>query len=162
MKYDISEWDKYAKPLNQLNMHRCGPEKPNAKYFVYTGNTTYGIQNLEYDSFSRSMLAAVYEGKKQQFPNYPMFFIDCAKCPETETLIGIGEKGETVSLTDLESGVGDSGISGSDFPPGSTGIASLGDGYFYIAEPFKNDDGYGGTIRLYKLDQSKMNFIEIC
>lgn len=161
LQYDISAWDKYAKPLNQLNMHRCGPEKPNAKYFVYTGNTTYGIQNLEYDRFSDVMIAAVYKGKKEQFPNYPMFFIDCTKKPQTEILKGVGEKGLVLKLTDLGSGVCNCQICGSTFAYGSTGIASLGEGYFYIAEPLKIDGCYGGKIDLYKLDRENLTFVKV-
>lgn len=161
LQYDISHWDTYARPLNQLSMHRCGPEKPDAKYFVYTGNTTYGIQNLEYDAFSRTLLAAVYQGKKEQFPNYPMFFIDCTQKPKTEILKGVGETGMVLPLTDLGSGSCRTEICGSTFPHGSTGIASLGDGYFYIAQPFKNDHGYGGVINLYKLDSENLTFVKV-
>ena len=161
LKYDISRWDDYAQPLNQLNMHRCGPTNPDAKYFVYTGNTTYGIQNLEYDSFSRTMIAAVYEGQKAQFPNYPMFFIDCTKQPKTEMLKGVGEEGQVLSLTDLGSGICDGEICGSRFPHGSTGIISLGDGYFYIAQDFCNEKGFGGVIDLYRLDRENLTFTKV-
>lgn len=159
LKYDVSDWDKYAQPLNQLNMHRCGPEKPDAKYFVYTGNTTYGIQNLEYDRFSGTMIAAVYEGEKPQFPNYPMFFIDCTKEPQKQMLKGVGEEGPVIPLTDFGSS-GSSEINGSTFPHGSTGIASLGNGYFYIAEPFKGENGYGGVISLYTIDRENLTFVK--
>lgn len=161
LQYDISEWSQYSHPLNQLNMHRCGPEKPNAKYFVYTGNTTYGIQNLEYDRYSDIMIAAVYAGKKEHFPNHTMFFIDCTKSPKTETLRGIAEEGSVLTLTNLDSDDCSSPLCGSDFPHGSTGIASLGEGYFYIAEPFKYNDYYGGNICLYKLDCKELTFIKI-
>lgn len=161
LQYDISDWSKYAQPLNQLDMHRLGPEKPKAKYYVYTGNTTYGIQNLEYDSYSDTMIAAVYKGSKKQFPNYPMFFIDCTKAPKAEILKGIGENGSVLSLTDLNSGACTGPIFGSNFPHGSTGIASLGGGYFYIAELFENEDGNGGNIYLYKLDRKELTFVKV-
>lgn len=60
-------------------MHRQGPKAPDSKYFVYTGNTTYGIQNLEYNPCTGYMFAAVYQGKKPGFPNYPMYVIDMQK-----------------------------------------------------------------------------------
>lgn len=158
LKYDILELNKYAKPLNQLDMHRCGPQKPDSKYFVYTGNTTYGIQNLEYDADLNAMIAAVYPGKKERFPNYPMFFIDCSKKPSTEILKGINKEGEVIALTDFESGICSGDICGSTFAHGSTGIASLGDGYFYIAEHYKNEKGYGGIINMYKFNREKLTF----
>jgi len=161
LKYNISCWNNYAKPLNQLCMHRSGPQKPDEKYFVYTGNTRYGIQNLEYDRYTDTMLAAVYRGKKETFPNYSMFFIDCAKEPQMETLKGVGKQGMVIPLTDLESRAYQGEICGSHFPHGSTGIVSLGEGYFYIARPFTDDKGYGGTIDLYKIDQENLSFVKL-
>jgi len=158
--YDVSKLDKYAAPLNQSDMHRCGPEYPTAKYFVYTGNTTYGVQNLEYDSQTRTMLAAVYCGKKTGFPNYPMFFIDCTKAPEAVTLKGVGHEGLKLSLTLPDCDTADE-IPGSRFPLGSTGMISLGDGYYYFAKDFKDERGFGGTITLHHLADSEPYFIQI-
>ena len=159
LQYDITDWEKYAQPLNQLNMHRNGPEKPNNKLFVYTGNTTYGIQNLEYDPYTKTMLAAVYKGQKPQFPNYDMFFIDCTKQPENVLLTGVNETGLRLSLSDLF-GATDS-ITGSTFPHGSTGIATLGDGYFYIAQPIQTNGVHGGVIDLYRIDRENKTFIPV-
>jgi hypothetical protein len=135
-------------------MHRCGPEYPTAKYFVYTGNTTYGVQNLEYDSQTRTMLAAVYCGKKPDFHNYSMFFIDCTKAPEAVTLKGVGHEGLKLSLTLPDRDTADE-IPGSRFPLGSTGMISLGDGYYYFAKDFKDERGFGGTITLHHLADSE-------
>ena len=52
-------------------------------------------------------------------------------------------------------------ISGSHFPLGSTGIISLGEGYFYIADSFAKDSGHGGVIELYKLDRKNLSFIKV-
>ena len=52
LQYDTDEWDDLEGPLAQDNIHTCGPEKPRRRYFVYTGNTTYGIQNFEYDEYT--------------------------------------------------------------------------------------------------------------
>ena len=149
LKYDISDWDKYAKPLNQLDMHRSGPEKAYGKYFLFTGNTTYGIQNLEYDPVSGLMLAAVYVGKKEAFPNYSMFFIDCSKTPE----------GDKIFLADIAEKDEKTGITGSNFPYGSTGIATLQDGKFLFSHEYKNNNGWGCEIHKYKFDNGK--FTEI-
>lgn len=161
LKYDISDWKNYTQPLNQRNMHRYGPEKPDAKYFVYTGNTTYGIQNLEYDAFSQSMIAAVYPGQKAQFPNYPMFFIDCTHAPKAELLKGVNKEGLVIPLTDFGSNLCCHPIPGSAFPHGSTGIASLGNGYFYISEPFTRENGHGGVITLYQFNHEKLTFEKV-
>jgi len=157
--YDISCWDAYAKPLNQHSMHRCGPESPEAKYFVFTGNTRYGIQNLEYDACMGAMVAAVYTGAKPQYPNYPMYFIDCAAQPEKKQLSGLREEGLCLPLKRFSAS--QSEICGSSFPHGSTGMASLGDGYFYIAEPFQRGNEYCGVIRLYRFDWDTQTFLPV-
>ena len=159
LQYDITNWAQYAQPLNQLNMHRNGPAVPNNKYFVYTGNTTYGIQNLEYDPYTETMIAAVYKGQKPQFTNYDMFFIDCKTQPQTVLLQGVGENGQRLSLSDLFGAVDT--ITGSFFPHGSTGIATLGDGYFYIAQPMQTNGVHGGVIDLYRMDRENKTFIPV-
>ncbi|MBQ7936364.1 MAG: hypothetical protein IJ333_08510 [Clostridia bacterium] len=159
LQYDITNWEQYAKPLLQAEMHRSGPEYPEAKYFVYTGNTRYGIQNLEYDAYTHSMLAAVYKGEKEQFANHSMFFIYCGEEPRLCNLKGIFEEGETLPLAEFSRG--DSGMGGSDFLHGATGLIALGDGYYYISEGFKQEKGYGGHIRLYQLDAENVDFKEV-
>lgn len=156
LQYDTSNWDQYGKPLDQLDMHRDGPASPDSKYFVYTGNTTYGIQNLEYDPSSDTMIAAVYKGQKEQFPNFSMFFINCAVPPKIELLKGIGKVGLELSLTNFKNTSDE--ITGSNFPHGSTGIASLGGGYFYISQPLRSENSHGGVIDLYKLDRENLTF----
>ena len=54
-------------------------EKYDDKYFVYTGNTNFGIQNLEYVKEYDCMLAAVYRGRKPQFSNKCLYAIDLSK-----------------------------------------------------------------------------------
>jgi len=70
LAYDTQDWKRYEQPLTQENLHKSGPEKPLHKYFLYTGNTSWGIQNLAYDKASGNLHAAVYKGKKSQYPNY--------------------------------------------------------------------------------------------
>ncbi|MBQ4065360.1 MAG: hypothetical protein IJD10_04610 [Clostridia bacterium] len=155
LKYDISDWSRYEKPLLQTNMHRSGPEKPDGKYFVYTGNTTYGVQNLEYDPASRLMLAAVYRGQKPCFPNYPMFFIDC-----NEKSFRDGEK-ERLSLANIGLYDERSGIRGAFFNYGQTGMISLGDGRFYFSKDFYNESGWGSEVVLYRFDGQRGEFEEL-
>lgn len=155
--YPLKELVSYAKPLDQLAMHRSGPAEYAHKYFVYTGNTTWGIQNLEYDGYLGRFLVAVYKGKKEQFPNFPMFMIDAMTEAKTEPLKGMSERGEVLSLA--KDGIFDesSGVYGFDFPHGSTGIASLGDGYYYFSQHWVNKeaDEAGTDVYLYRYDKEK-------
>ena len=114
------------------------------KLFVFTGNTTFGVQNLEYDSYTDCILAAVYRGKKPQFPNRSMYFIDM-KAPEYEkdgkTYLPLAKRGLSH----------ESGIYGSDFKFGSTGVIALGDGLYYFSEPTSKAGVHTSLVRLYKL-----------
>jgi len=154
LRYDFSEFDKYAAPLNQQNMHKCGPTKPESKYFVYTGNTTWGVQNLEYDPENELILLAVYEGKKPTFPNYPMFAVDMSVAArvidgkEYLSLASVGEKDEK------------SGVWGMRFPYGSTGVIALGEGKFYFSKPSGDEGSWNTEISLYSFD-GKGSFAEV-
>ena len=84
----------YEAVLTADNIHASGPAFCENKYFVYTGNTNFGIQNLEYDSYTGDIFASVYTGKKPQFPNYDMFVIKGRQTPELKELTGYrGEQG---------------------------------------------------------------------
>ncbi|MBQ8409452.1 MAG: hypothetical protein IJY39_11390 [Clostridia bacterium] len=155
LKYDITDWSSYEKPLVQTDMHRSGPDAPDAKYFIYTGNTTYGVQNLEYDPASRLMLAAVYRGQKPQFPNYSMFLIDHKKAPFSD-----GEK-ERLSLAEIGLCDESTGIRGVNFPYGTTGMISLGDGYFYFSQDYRDESGWGTKVVLYRFDHESGNFEKV-
>ena len=62
--YDVRSWDRYEKPMQWDALHTSGPAKPLHKYFVHTGNTRYGVQNLVYHPSSLQFLMAVYCGAK--------------------------------------------------------------------------------------------------
>ena len=153
LQYDWRKFDSVAQPLSQLCPHHSGMpcEK---RYFVYTGNTTYGIQNLEYDAYTGDYFAAVYVGEKPQFPNYPMFVIDGSVPPEEKEIPGLdGEKGWMLSLK--KQGLHDpaSGIYGYSFPYGDTGLYSLGNGYYYISHHIHPDKLVWGTdAKLYRYE----------
>lgn len=136
LQYDPRELKKYERRLSQNHFEAIGPDKPLNKYFVYTGNTTYGIQNLEYDPYTGFWLAAVYNGKKTLFPNYGLFAIDGGKAPVLETLkrFDNGEKGKVLQLAKAGSYDVKTNTYGWHFKWGATGIHSLGNGYFYISE----------------------------
>lgn len=130
--YDIADWDAYARPLAQNAMHCSGPDQPEHKFFVFTGNTEWGVQNLEYDEVTGHFLMAVYHGHKPQFPNYDLFIIDGSKQPVCQTLRGVEPAAEGEMLTLLSNGTGEE-TPGWRFPHGSTGLCSLDDGRFYIS-----------------------------
>ena len=151
LKYDVSNWDKYQKQLSQDNLHTSGPKKPLEKYFLKTGNTRYGIQNLAYDSHTGNLFAAVYKGSKTQFPNYDLFVIDGHKKPRRSQIPSDNKKINVKTLSLLQAGPKDSdtGIRGWHYKWGATGIQSLGDGLFYISHNEKDDNGLQRTT-LYK------------
>lgn len=154
-QYDISDWKKYERPLAQKSdMHRSGPITPDGEYFVYTGNTTYGVQNLEYDKDQKVWWMAVYPGRKPQFPNYSMFAIDGTIKPETKPLKGIPyiKEGATLTLQSRIPCLTDeaSGTRGWMFGAGSTGFMPMGKGYYYISFNYSSAEGEGSTLRLHR------------
>ncbi|MEH1099062.1 hypothetical protein [Micromonospora sp. CPCC 205561] len=133
LAYDVRRWSLYARPLRQDAPHREGPARPADKVFVRTGNTSFGVQNLEYDRSTRTWLMAAYRGTKPEFPNWTLFAVDGTVAPRPGVLTG--QPGQptgrmvplaAAGLTDPETGI--SGWEG----PGSVGLESLGDGRFYV------------------------------
>ena len=142
--YDIEDWDRYAQPISQQNMHTCGPEKPDRKLFARTGNTNWGVQNLEYDPFCKGFMMAVYPGSKPGGSNKPMYIADAEIAPE-------GDR-----LTLKASGNGD----GWDYAYGSTGLIALGDGTDYVSYDGKADEGWYTHVR--KCRWNGVDPLEIC
>lgn len=132
LQYDVSDWAKYEHPLVEGKPHRFGPQELAGKYFVYTGNTNYGVQNLDYDPWLKRWFLAVYPGSKPRFPNYALFAIDARAKPELRTLHGLGgERGLELPLAN--DGLTDSvtGIRGWRRNT-AFGIQSLGGGHYYL------------------------------
>jgi hypothetical protein len=153
LKYSINKWNRIGQKLMQENPHHSGPEKPLAKYFIKTGNTNYGIQNLAYDNYTGNLFAAVYKGSKSQFPNYSLFVIDGHKKPANMKITSDHKIIKVKSLSLVQTGLHDAetGIRGWNFKWGSTGIFSLGDGFFYVSHNEKTNDGQQATtIHKYK------------
>jgi hypothetical protein len=133
LQYRTDDWDRLARPLDEAAPHRSGPLAADGKYFVRTGNTRYGVQNLEYDGWSRRWLLGVYAGSKPSFPNYTLFAVDADVAPVHGPLIGVpGERGPLLQLTD--DGLWDpvTGIRGW-YAKADVGLESLGDGLFYLS-----------------------------
>ncbi|TCD03234.1 hypothetical protein [Pedobacter psychroterrae] len=153
LQYDISNWDKYGQGLSQNQLHQSGPAKPMEKYFVKTGNTRYGIQNLAYDPYTGNFFAAVYRGAKSQFPNYDLFVIDAHQKPVNDQISSGNQKIKVKILSLLQAGPKDSatGISGWHFEWGATGLHPLGNGLFYISHNEKDKAGQEqSTVHKYK------------
>ncbi len=134
LRYDIKKINEYSGTVKFGDFYSEGPAKPVSKYFAYTGNTTWGVQNLAYDEETGKMFMAVYKGRKSVFPNYDMFVFDVADKPAKGLLPGVlydRMKHEKVGSQEKP-------VSGFYFKYGSTGICPVGDGLFYFAEPGKN------------------------
>ena len=152
--YDLSNWDTFAQPLIQKNMHQSGPSVPLHKFFVYTGNTRYGVQNLEYDRFTNSLFMAVYTGRKPDFPNFSLFAVDI-ESPAKEQILGtIPETVKTLSLRPFGAYDPKSGIYGWYFPFGATGLYSFGNGKWLISHNKTTPDGQCSYIYPYVWDSA--------
>ena len=160
LQYDVRKWQKYERALSQDDMHQQGPAKPAGQYFVKTGNTTYGVQNLDYDAASHSWMMAVYKGKKKNYPNYTFFAADGAARPVTKALDGVPyiKKAKVVALKAAGKQQGE--IRGWDWGVGSTGMCSLGEGYFYLSHNYKIEAGQGSIIRLYRFTGNEKQAFE--
>ncbi len=154
LRYNYENLIKYALPLDQNSLHSNGPDSADDKYFIYTGNTTYGVQNLEYDKTNDCMFAAVYKGRKLKFPNYSMFSFDISRNAEYVKLKGIEQQGSTLLLKYFPFFKKRGKICGCNFPFGSTGMIALGNNHFLFSQEFKNENGHGTVICSYKLDEN--------
>ncbi|MBQ9463232.1 MAG: hypothetical protein IJU68_06200 [Bacteroidales bacterium] len=151
--YDTSDWRrKYETPVVFGTVPTNGPEKPLHKYFVFTGNTKWGVQNLAWDPYTNRIYMAVYKGSKKIYPNYSMFAVDVKQKPGKAVPKGLDSKQETLKLS--SEGLFDeySGIHGFNFKWGSTGLCPLGDGLWYISENHKDKESgiQSCTARLYQ------------
>ena len=147
----------YETVLTARNIHENGPDACTERYFVYTGNTNFGVQNLEYDSYTGDIFMAVYKGKKENFPNFRMYRIDGRQLPKKQELLGLDGM-EGMILTLKQTGLYEKGMYGYHFLYGSTGIASLGDGRFYISEEHSENGEHESHIRLYRYTDDEKLF----
>jgi hypothetical protein len=135
--YDPAVLDAYARPLEEDHLPRSGPDECLHKFFVYTGNTDWGVQNLEYDPFTGNLFLAVYPGAKPAFANRRLYVVDGCVAPVRQVLKGYDPpvQGEVLTLW------GQGALPGFDFPYGSTGMISLGDGRFYFSREYRDQAG---------------------
>lgn len=95
--------------------------------------------------------AAVYCGSKNEFPNYSLFLIDASVAPYEAKPKGLKEKVKMLTLK--RCGNEKNGIYGYDFPYGSTGLYSFGDGNYLISEEGSDVKGQYSNIYLYKFSE---------
>lgn len=140
LQYSVNDWGALAKPLRESQPHRSGPSRYDGKYFVYTGHTTYGVQNLSYDASMQRWFLGVYQGTKPGFPNYTLFAIDGGAQPAIAPLKAVAspsgageEQGFVVPLADDGLVDAATGIRGW-MQKADVGFQPLGNGLFYIAQ----------------------------
>ncbi len=156
LQYDPDMIDTHGLPLEQSNPHHSGI-LCEARYFFYTGNTQYGIQNLEYDRFTRTYMVAVYVGEKPEFVNAPLFFLDAAAPAVERPLIGRGgERGLCIAAAAPHPSITDPRGS-SSFPWGQTGMVAFGDGRYAFSHDQSRRDpdekrAYASEVVLYCID----------
>ena len=140
---------RYARPLRQSGMHRTGAPLP--RYFLYTGNTEYGVQNLEYDPFTRCVFLAVYRGHKPGFPNRDLYAADWTVPAKTVPLRGLRETGLGLTLKGADGPESDT-VSGWELPCGQYGLYARGDGRFYITETAEENGEQCAYVHTYRFD----------
>ena len=150
--YDTKGWSRYETPVVFGTVPVNGPEKPLRKYFVHTGNTTWGVQNMAYDPFTNRIFLAVYKGKKSGYPNYDLFSIYMNQKPVKAKPKGIDHKEWTLKLAADGLHHEDTDTWGWRFKWGSTGLCPIGDGTWYISENHRDKQTglQSCTARLYR------------
>lgn len=156
LQYDVTDWHRLARPLVESAPHHSGPEAVHGKYFVRTGNTSYGVQNLAYDAAQQRWFMGVYQGKRSSFPNYLMFAVDARAAPMRGDLVGVRaqssgqwEQGSLLPLADAGLKDASSGIRGWN-QKADVGLQPVGDGLFYLIENFKQEGKQSATLQLMR------------
>lgn len=139
LQYDIGDWARYARPLTEGRPHHSGPTTLQGRYFVRTGNTSYGVQNLSYDETLQRWFMGVYRGKKKSFPNYQLFAVEARTQPMTGDLVGVAsadgtvwEKGRLLELADDGLRDASTGVRGWN-QKADVGFQPVGWGLFYLS-----------------------------
>ncbi|MFD4030677.1 hypothetical protein ACFWVP_09080 [Streptomyces sp. NPDC058637] len=145
LQYDVTRWKRYERPLTEAAPHTSGPARVGGTYFAYTGNTRYGVQNLEYDAYRGTWLMAAYKGTKPDFPNYTLFAVDGAAKPVRGVVRGQREPERGLLLPLLREGLHDAATGVYGWPAtvryGQYGLVSLDDGRYYVARNGTATDG---------------------
>lgn len=156
LRYDIKKLNKLAKPVRFGEFDETGPEKALDKIFINTGNTSYGVQNMAYDSSQHRLFMAVYKGKKPQYRNYSLFAVDFAMKPLKARLASLYpyDDSKHTFFPDIWNGgdcpgqvsnchpeLDSESFSAWNFKWGSTGICYVGGDLWYLSENYEDGDG---------------------
>lgn len=156
LQYDITDWGRYERPFIESAPHHSGPVTVHGKYFVRTGNTTFGVQNLAYDESQHRWFLGVYKGTKPSFPNFLLFAVDARTAPTLGDLTGVPgpggkgtERGRLLSLA--ADGLADpaTGIRGWN-QKADVGIQPVGGGLFYLAVNSGPKGQQSGKVTLHR------------
>lgn len=156
LQYDTSDWSRFERPLSEAAPHHSGPAAVHGKYFVRTGNTTYGVQNLAYDAAQQRWFLGVYKGTKPSFPNYLLFAVDARTQPTLGELVGVSgpggkgtERGQLLALAADGLTHAATGIRGWN-QKADVGIQPVGRGLFYLAVNSGTRGRQSGDIKLHR------------
>ncbi|GGD54922.1 hypothetical protein [Pseudoxanthomonas indica] len=156
LQYDVSDWGKFAQPLTEASPHHSGPVDLRGKYFLHTGNTSYGVQTLAYDDARQRWWLGVYRGKKAAFPNYGLFAVDARIPPRAADLPGVpaanGSGWEQASVLSLaDDGLHDAatGIRGWQ-QKADVGFQPVGPGQYLLATNTGGKGAHGAVLQLMR------------
>ena len=150
LEFDPDEIDRAAAPLSLDILRRnpvtgsTGGARSLGRYFLYTGNTEWGVQNLKYDPYLDRWLVCVYRGHKPRFENPHLFMIDAAMPPVRGRIPGRNEEGMLLTLAQPAPSDSPTGF---DFYGGQEGVVPVGDGRYYFSVS-ERPRGYTSTVML--------------
>jgi formylglycine-generating enzyme required for sulfatase activity len=130
---------------NDYNILLCYPlgdfRQPAHSYFIHTGNTAYGVQNMVWDAFRQRLHLFVYPGKKSAYPNYNVSSIDVTQPSLYAPLQGVPYATEPMEQLKV--------VSGSYCTAGAQGICHYDESRFLTAKYQKIDNHRYTTIKLF-------------
>mgnify|MGYP001102148440 CR=1 FL=1 len=162
LQYDVDDWYRYGESLNVMSPHKNGPKELDGKYFLYTGNTDFGIQTMDYDEKNNFWVCVAYnykkasDGLKKDFDHDGIgdttFLIDNSVKPKKELLKGQPEDtyGNVLSFVRKGRYNDKADIYSWCFWIGNTGIVFLGNDLYYVAEHKAENGICKATAVLYR------------
>ena len=142
LQYDVTGWwNDFGQDISQT-AHRSGPAEC-GKFFVFTGNTTWGTQTMEYFDELNIWVLNCYKGVKESYNKYTLFAVDGDIKPKKQKLKGQPEADRQYVLSLYTDGSYDAkhNIWGWYSDYGVQGVAYVRDGLFYVCQPYKSWTG---------------------
>ena len=147
LQFDIDKVLRRAAPVTPGQMPSKGAAA-RRRFFVRTGNTCWGVQNMAFDPLRGEMLLCVYPGLKPAFPNHRLYSVNWSRAPFKAHLEGVPYQSGKVWQLSLTGSPGK--YHGWDFPYGSTGICWTEGSEWMVSVPSKSPDGHPVcTVRKY-------------